>query len=177
MEEIAAVYARSLFEVAKEQGKLDEIREQLGQVADALAESRELQTFFFSPYFSTQEKEEGLEKAVTDADPIILNLLRLLIENHRMPVLFRLRRAYDDRWQEENRLLPVEVTSAVELDEETVRHIGDRIAEQTDRRVQLSSHVEPDILGGIVVRVGNTVLDASVRNRLEQLRRQVARAT
>jgi F-type H+-transporting ATPase subunit delta len=177
MEEIAAVYARSLFEVAKEQGKLDEIREQLGQIADAVAESRELQTFFFSPYFSTQEKEEGLEKAVTGADPILMNLLRLLIENHRMPVLFRLRRAYDDRWQEENRLLPVEVTSAVDLDEDTVRQIGDRIAEQTDRKVQLSARVEPDILGGIVVRVGNTVLDASVRNRLEQLRRQVARAT
>jgi F-type H+-transporting ATPase subunit delta len=177
MEEIAAVYARSLFEVAKEQGKLDEIREQLGQIADAVAESRELQTFFFSPYFSTQEKEEGLEKAVTDADPTLMNLLRLLIENHRMPVVFRLRRAYDDRWQEENRLLPVEVTSAVDLDEDTVRQIGDRIAEQTDRKVQLSARVEPDILGGIVVRVGNTVLDASVRNRLEQLRRQVARAT
>jgi F-type H+-transporting ATPase subunit delta len=177
MEEIAAVYARSLFEVAKEQGKLDEIREQLGQFADALAESRELQTFFFSPYFSTQEKEEGLEKAVSDADPILMNLLRLLIENHRMPVLFRLRRAYDDLWREENRLLPVEVTSAIDLDEETVSRIGDRIAEQTDRRVQLSAHVEPDILGGIVVRVGNTVLDASVRNRLEQLRREVARGT
>jgi F-type H+-transporting ATPase subunit delta len=176
MEEIAAVYARSLFEVAKEQGKLDEVRDQLGEIADAIAESRELQTFFFSPYFSTQEKEDGLDRAVTDADPVVVNFLRLLIENHRMPVLFRLRRAFDDLWEEENRLLPVEVTSAVDLDEDTVRQIGDRIAEQTDRKVQLSSRVEPDILGGIVVRVGNTVLDASVRNRLEQLRRQVTRA-
>ena len=62
------------------------------------------------------------------------------------------------------------------LDEHTVRQIGDRISEQTGRRVDLSSRVEPDILGGIVVRVGNSVLDASVRNRLENLRRQVARA-
>jgi len=177
MEEIAAVYARSFFEVAKEQGKLDPIREQLGQIADALAENRELQTFFFSPYFSTPEKEEGLGKLVDGADPILLNFLHLLIENHRMPVLFRVRRGYDDLWEEENKLLPVEVTSAVALDEDTVRHIGERIGEQTGRRVELSSKVEPDILGGIVVRVGNTVLDASVRNRLEQLRRQVARAS
>jgi F-type H+-transporting ATPase subunit delta len=176
MEEIAAVYARSLFEVAQEQDKLDLIREQLGAFADALNDTRELQVFFFSPYFSTPEKEDGLDRAVTDADPAFVNFLKLLIENHRMPVIFRVRRAYDELWEEENKLLPVDITSAVELDQGTVKQIGDRIAEQTGRRVDLSSHVEPDILGGIVVRVGNSVLDASIRNRLEQLRKQVARA-
>ena len=174
MEEIAQVYARSLFEVAREQDKIDPLREQLGQFADALADDHDLQVFFFSPYFSTQEKEEGLDKAVSGADEVLLNFLKLLIENHRMPVIFRVRRAYEVLWEEENRLLPVSVTSAVELDEDTVRQIGDRIAEQTGRKVDLSAHVEPDILGGIVVRVGNAVLDASVRNRLEQLRKQVA---
>jgi F-type H+-transporting ATPase subunit delta len=176
MEEIAAVYARSLFEVAKEQGKLDEVREQLGQFADAMQADRELQVFFFSPYFSTPEKEDGLDRAVTGADDTIVNFLKLLIENHRMPVIFRVRRGYDELWEEENKLLPVQVTSAVELDQATVKQIGDRIAEQTGQRVDLSATVEPDILGGIVVRVGNQVLDASVRNRLEQLRKQVARA-
>jgi len=176
VEEIAAVYARSLFEVASEQGKLDEIREQLGQFADALSESHELQVFFFSPYFSTQEKEEGLEKAVTGADGAFENFLKLLIENHRMPVVFRVRRAFEDLWREENKLLPVQVTSAVELDKKTVNSIGDRIAEQTGRKIEMSADVQPDILGGIIVRVGNSILDASIRNRLEQLRKQVARA-
>jgi ATP synthase F1 delta subunit len=176
MEEIAQVYARSLFEVARDQGKVDELREQLGQFTDALEEDRELQVFFFSPYFSTQEKQDGLDRAVSGADEVLVNFLKLLIENHRMPVLFRVRRAYEELWEQENRLLPVSVTSAVDLDEETVRQIGDRIAEQTGRKVELSAHVEPDILGGIVVRVGNAVLDASVRNRLERLRRQVAKA-
>ena len=176
MEEIAAVYARSLFEVAKEQDKVDLVREQLGEFADALQANRELQVFFFSPYFSTPEKEDGLDRTVKDADSVVQNFLKLLIQNHRMPVVFRVRRNFDALWEQENRLLPVEVTSAVELDEGTVRQIGDRIAEQTGKRVDLSSRVEPDILGGIVVRVGNSVLDASVRNRLESLRRQVARA-
>jgi F-type H+-transporting ATPase subunit delta len=176
MEEIAAVYARSLFEVAKEQDKLDDIRAQLGEFADAMHDSRELQTFFFSPYFSTQEKDDGLDRAVSGADPIVVNFLKLLIENHRMPVIFRVRRGYEDLWEHENRLLPVQVTSAGELDRETVKSIGDRIAEQTGQKVDLSAGVEPDLLGGIVVRVGNQVLDASIRNRLEQLRKQVARA-
>ena len=176
MEEIAQVYARSLFEVAQEQDRLDEIREQLGEFADVLEENREFAVFFFSPYFSTQEKKEGLHRAVSGAEAIFLNFLELLLENHRAPVIFRVRHGYDSLWEAHNRLLPVEVTSAVELDEQTVRGIGDRIAEQTGRKIELSSIVEPDILGGIVVRVGNQVLDASIRTRLDSLRKQVVRA-
>jgi F-type H+-transporting ATPase subunit delta len=176
VEEIAAVYARSLFEVAREQGKLDVVREQLGAFSDALSENRDLQVFFFSPYFATKEKQDGLERVVSDADPVILNFLKLLIEKHRMPVLFRIRSNYDALWEEENKLLPVHITSAVELDKAIVEQLGDRISEQTDRKVELSANVDPEILGGIVVRVGNSVLDASVRNRLEQLRKQVVKA-
>ena len=176
MEEIAQVYARSLFEVATEHDKLDVVRDQLAEFAEALDASHELQMFFFSPYFSTQEKEEGLDKVVSDADPIFLNFLKLLIEKHRMPAVFRVRRTFDELWREENKLLPVEITSAVELDKQTVKQIGDRIGEQTDQKIDLSARVEPDILGGIVVRVGNSIIDASIRARLEQLRKQVAKA-
>jgi F-type H+-transporting ATPase subunit delta len=176
VEEIAVVYARSLFEAALDADKLDVVREQIGELADALDQDRQLQVFFFSPYFSTQEKKDGLHKAVDGADDLVMNFLELLLENHRMPAIFRIRRNYDRMWESHNRLLPVEVTSAVELDDATVRHIGDRIAEQTGRKVELSANVKPEILGGIVVRVGNQVLDASISNRLETLRKQVVRA-
>ena len=175
MEEIASVYARSLFEVAMEQDKLDKVRDELGEFADALNASRELQVFLFSPYFNTREKSDGLDKAISGADDTTVNFLRLLIEKHRTPVLFRVRAEFDRLWEEENKLLPVTVTSAVELPKDTIKQIGDRIAEQTDRKVDLSSKVDPDILGGIVLRVGNQILDASIRNRLEALRRQVAK--
>ena len=177
MEEIAAVYGRSLFEAALDSKKTDEVREQLGEFTDALNENRELQIFLFSPYFSTQEKVEGLRRVIDGAEPIFLNFLELLLEKHRMPVIHRIRRDYDELWREENKLLPVEVTSAVELDASTVKGIGTRIEEQTGRKVELTSSVRPDILGGIVVRVGNQVLDASIRNRLDTLRRQVVRAS
>jgi F-type H+-transporting ATPase subunit delta len=176
VEEIAAVYARSLFQVAREQGKLDEIREQLGQVADAFESDRQLTTFFFSPYFSTQEKEKGLEALLDGAEPAVMNFLKLLIENHRMPFLFRVRREYDTLWEDEHRLLPVEITSAVQLDPDTIRQIGEQIGEASSRTVQVTATVDPDILGGLVVRAGNSILDASIRNRLEQLRKQVATA-
>jgi F-type H+-transporting ATPase subunit delta len=176
VEEIAQVYARSLFEVAKERGSLDEVREQLGQFVDALEDSRDFQVFLFSPYFSSAEKKDGLGRAVLDADPIFLNFLEGLVERHRMPAIFRIRARYEDLWKDENRLLPVQVTSAIALDDQIVANIGERIGEQTGRKVELSSTVDPDILGGIVLRVGNSVLDASIRNRLNQLRKSVAQA-
>jgi len=176
VEEIAQVYSRSLFEVAMEHGKLDRIRDELGAFTDALAENRELSVFFFSPYFSTQEKEDGLRRTVVDADPTLVNFLQVLIENHRLPVIHRIRRQFDVLWDLENRRLPVEVTSAVELDRSVVEALEARIREQTGQTVELQSIVNPDILGGIVLRVGNSILDASVRHRLEQLRKEVAKA-
>jgi F-type H+-transporting ATPase subunit delta len=176
MDEIAQVYARALFEVAKESGLLDVIKEQLSQFVQALNDNRQMAIFLFSPYFSTEEKKAGLERAVTGAEPIFHNFLEALLERHRMPVIFRIRVAYDEMWDEENRLLPVQVTSAVPLDEQTVGSIGARIGEQTGRKIELSSDVDDTIIGGIVLRVGNVILDASIRSRLEQLRKQVAHA-
>jgi F-type H+-transporting ATPase subunit delta len=176
MEEIAQVYARALFQVAKEQGKLDVVREQLRVFADALNDNRDLAVFFFSPYFSTEEKTKGLHGALDGADPAVVNFLEALVERHRMPVIFRIRAQYEQLWDEENKLLPVEVTSAVDLDEATVTSIGERIGEQTGQRVELTSRVDPGILGGIVLRVGNSILDASIKHRLDQLRKHVAQA-
>jgi F-type H+-transporting ATPase subunit delta len=176
MEEIARVYARALFEAAKEAGLLDEVREQLAQFAQSLAANRQFAIFCFSPYFSTEEKKEGLKRAVTDAEPIFMNFLQALVERHRMPAIYRISARYEDLWKEENQLLAVEVTSAVELDDDTIAGIGKRVGEQAGRKVELSSRVDRDILGGLVLRVGNSILDASIRGRLNQLRKQVARA-
>jgi F-type H+-transporting ATPase subunit delta len=177
MEEIAEVYGRSLFEVASEHGTTDELREQLGQFADALEDNRDLAIFFFSPYFSTQEKKDGLERAVEGADERLVNFLELLIEKHRMPAIFRIRRVFDGLWEEAHHVLPVQIATAIELDEDVVRTLGDRIAETTGQKIELSASVDPDILGGIVLRVGNSILDASIRNRLDNLRKAVARGT
>jgi F-type H+-transporting ATPase subunit delta len=174
MEELAQVYARSLFEVAREQDKLDALREQLAQFADAVDQNHELAVFFFSPYFSTAEKQQGLARMLTDADESLVNFLGLLIENHRMPVIFRIRQEFERLWDQENLILAVEITSAIALDAATTESLGRTIGERAGRKVTLAAHVDPEILGGIVVRVGNSILDASIRNRLEQLRRHVA---
>ena len=175
MEEIAEVYGRSLFQVASEHDKTDEIREQLGQFADALDETRDLAIYFFSPYFSTQEKKDGLVKLLDGADESLVNFLELLIEKHRMPAVFRIRRYYDTLWEQAHQILPVRIATAIPLDEGVAKQLGEQIEKTTGQRIELTQSVDPDILGGIVLRVGNSILDASIRNRLENLRKAVAR--
>ena len=176
MEEIARVYANAVYEVAADRDDLGRLREELGQLDDAMKESRDLRIFLTSPYISTQEKQRGSRSAITDADEVLVNLLDVLIENHRVAALPRIRRIVDERWAEDNKQLAVHITSAVELDPDRITRLGGEIGEQTGREVHVTSTVDPDIIGGIVLRVGNSILDASVRNRLDQLRREVAAA-
>lgn len=176
MPEAARVYAEALFEAGRDKGKLDALQSQLGQFVDAVDGNRDLQVFLFSPYLSSADKVEGLRRAIAGAEPELDNFLDLLVEKHRMPEVFRIRREFDELWKKENRRLDVTVTSAVELDPAVVQKIGQEVERQTGEAVELSSRVDDAILGGIVLQVGNMVLDASIRSRLEKLRKSVATA-
>ncbi|MGN6254391.1 MAG: ATP synthase F1 subunit delta [Solirubrobacterales bacterium] len=176
MADAARVYAEALFEAGKDRGKLDALHAQLGQFADAVDRDRELQVFFFSPYLSSADKVEGIARAISGAEPELINFLELLVEKHRMTEIFRIRRELDELWKRENRRIDVTVTSAVELDPGVVAKIGQEVERQTGEEVDLSSRVDDEILGGIVLQVGNMVLDASIRTRLEKLRKSVATA-
>jgi F-type H+-transporting ATPase subunit delta len=174
MEEIAEVYARALFEVASEQDKLEVVRDQLNQFTDVVSDNHDTQLFFFSPYFSAAEKKDGLHRAVTDGEPELVNFLEALIERHRMPVLFRIRTRFEALWDKANKRLPVSIVTAVPLDDATAQSIGRRIGEQTGETIELTSTVDPEIVGGIVLRVGNRIMDASIKSQLENLRKAVA---
>ena len=176
MEEIARVYADALFEAAQDKDELDSIHDQLGAFTDAINESQDMRVFFFSPYFSSAEKREGIAKAISGADQELVNFLELLTEKHRMPAIFRIRDRFDQLWAEANRRLEVTLTSAIELDRSIVDKVGDEVERQTDRKVDLVNEVDPEILGGLVLQVGNMVLDASLHSRLERLRKEVATA-
>ena len=176
MEEIARVYADALFEVAKDKDELDEVHEQLSEFADAMNESSDMRVFFFSPYFSSADKREAIRASISGAGEELVNFLELLAEKHRMPAIFRIRDRFDELWAEANKRLEVTLTSAVELDRKVVEQVGKEVERQTDRAIDLETDVDPDILGGLVLRVGNMVLDASLRSKLERLKKEVAAA-
>jgi F-type H+-transporting ATPase subunit delta len=176
MEEVARVYSEALFDVARDHDALDEIRDQLGEVTDAIAGDHDLQVFFFSPYFSSAEKREGIAKTISGANPELVNFLELLAEKQRMPALFGIRKRFDELWGEANQRLEVTLTSAIELDPSVIESVGAEIERKTGKTIELTSEVDESIVGGLVLQVGNRVLDASIRNRLEKLRREVAQA-
>jgi len=176
MEQIARVYADALFEAAEAKGNLDDVHSELDQFTDELDQSNDMRVFFFSPYFSSAEKREAISQAISGASPELVNFLELLAEKHRMPAIFRIRRRFDELWAEERKRLEVRLTSAVELDKGVVDRVGKEIESQTDRKIDLTAEVDEDILGGLVLRVGNMVLDASLRSKLEKLRKEVASA-
>ena len=177
MEEIAQVYARALFEVASEQDTLDRVHDQLGAFADAMSrEPRADGLLLLAVLLGRRRRRRAWSGPCTGASPAFANFLQALIERHRMPAIFRIRTEFNALWDEARKLLPVQITSAIALDEDEVKSLGERIGKQVDRHVEVSADVDPDILGGVVLRVGNVILDASIKNRLEQLRKQVAQA-
>jgi ATP synthase F1 delta subunit len=176
MDEIARVYADALFEAAKEKDKLEEIHSELDEFADFMDESNDMRVFFFSPYFSSDEKRAAIGETVSGASEEFVNFLELLAEKHRMPVVFLIRKRFDELWAEENKRLEVTLTSAIELDQSVVDQVGKEVERQTDRTIDMQAEVDPDILGGLVLRVGNRVLDASLRSKLDRLRKEVASA-
>ncbi len=176
MEEIARVYAQALFEAAKDADRLDEVHEQLDAFADAMNESNDMRVFFFSPYFSSAEKREAIKASISGAADEFVNFLELIAEKHRMVAIFAIRRRFDELWAEERKRLEVRLTSAVELDPKVVEKVETEVERQTDREVDMTADVDPEILGGLVLRVGNMVLDASLRSKLERLRKEVASA-
>jgi ATP synthase F1 delta subunit len=113
---------------------------------------------------------------VDGGDERFVRFLELLAERHRMPVLMRIRREFEELYAEERKLLPVKITSAVELDEQTVKRIGKRIEEETGRTIELATTVDPDVIGGLSMQVGNVIMDATIRARLDRLRKEVAKA-
>ena len=136
-----------------------------------------MRVFFFSPYFSSAEKREGIGARVSGAEPELVNFLELLAEKHRMPAIFRIRRRFDELWAKENKRLEVTLTSAVELDPQIGRaRSAKRSSGRPATTIDLETEVDEDILGGLVLRVGNMVLDASVRNKLERLRKKSLQA-
>ena len=174
---VARTYARALFEAAKEAGRIEEVREQLDALAEAIRDVPELQAVIRNPELDTTQKAGALAAIMRDADEILRNFVRLVAEKGRAPMLEEIAREYDALVAAEERILNVELTTAFELSEEQASSIVDQIEQASGRRVEANRTVDPALIGGVVLKVGTLEVDSSVRGRLERLRRELAGAT
>jgi F-type H+-transporting ATPase subunit delta len=166
-------YARSLFEAAREAGRLSAVRQDLGDFVEAERQVPELGELLRNPQLDRRAKAAAVEAVAGEADPLVLNLLRLLVEKGRGGEVEQVAEEFERMAAAEEGELSVELTTAYELSDEEARAIVGRIEQRSGRKVEANRTVDPDLIGGLVLQVGSRRVDASIRGRLEQLGRDL----
>ena len=170
------VYARALFDAAKEEGRLERVRDELAQVVEATREVPELRELLRSPQLDPRARAAALNDVLSGSEELLRNFLLLLADKGRTGSLEEIAREFERLLAEHEGVVHAELTTAVELSDEEADKLLGQIAEASGRKVEATRTVDPDLIGGIVLQVGSHRLDASVRGRLERLRRKLATA-
>ena len=166
-------YARALYDAAQEPGRLATVREELADFVQAMRDVPELRAVLTNPQVDRRAKAAALESLLAEGDELVRNFLRLLAEKGRIGELDEVQVEFERLVAAAEGQLDVELTTAYELSEDEMGAIVDQIAQASGRRVRATRSVDPDLIGGIVLQVGSRRVDASVRGRLERLRREL----
>ena len=167
------MYARALFEAAKGQGRLSDVHEELGQFVQATTDVPELGALLENPQLDPKAKADAVRAVTEGADDLVRNFLLLLTEKGRAAQLAEIAREFDALVAREERRLEVELTTAVELTDDEARGVVAQIERASGRTVEATRSVDPSLIGGVILQAGSLRVDASVRGRLERLRRDL----
>jgi F-type H+-transporting ATPase subunit delta len=171
------VYARALYDAAKDEGLVEETREELSDFVAAVREVPELRAILRNPQIDPRAKSGALEAITGGVHDIVRNFLKLLAEKGRIAEVEEIERELERLVAREQGQITVELTTAQELSDQEARDIVDQIARASGRRVEATRKVDPDLIGGIVLQAGSFRIDASVRGRLNRLRQELVSRT
>jgi F-type H+-transporting ATPase subunit delta len=177
MSVVDRVYARALFEAAQEKGRLEPVRDQLEQVVAAAAEVPELRELLRNPQLDPRARAAALEDVLAGGDELLRNFLLLLVDKGRIGELEVIAQEFERLVAASEGVLSAELTTAIELSDDDERRLLKQIEDASGRKVEATRHVDPGLIGGIVLQVGSHRLDASVRGRLDRLRRTLVGAS
>ena len=167
------MYARALYEAAKDKDRLDAVREELADFVQAQREVPELRELLRNPQLDHRIKASALEELLGGDEELVRNFLLLLAEKNRAGEVEEIGREFEQMVALEEGILDVELTTAVELSDEEARDVIQQIEKASGRKVEASRRVDSDLIGGIVLQAGSMRLDASVRGRLNRLRTEL----
>jgi F-type H+-transporting ATPase subunit delta len=167
------VYGEALLQAAQEQGRVDEVRRELADFVEAVESSDELRSLLRNPQIEPNVKRDALAAALVEADPLVRNFLLLLAEKGRLGQVGEIQAELERLIAVQERVLELELTTAVELSDEEAAKVVGQIEQAAGRKVEATRSVDPDLIGGIVIQAGSQRLDASVRGRLDQLRQEL----
>jgi F-type H+-transporting ATPase subunit delta len=174
---VARTYARALFQAAKEHGRIDDVRAELETFVKAVDEVPELRSLVRNPELDPPAKAAALDAVLEGADELIRNFVRVVTEKGRAQQLDEIAREYDALVAAEEQILNVELTTAYELSDDEAASIVKQIEEASGQRVEAARTVDPELIGGLVLKAGSLEVDSSVRGRLDRLRRDLAHAS
>jgi len=165
-------YANALADVALQQGAAGPVLQQLSDLASAYAESAELRNFLASPAITVKEKHAVAEKlsARLGASKILRNFFFLVIDHHRTHMFSEIAGAFHTVIRERQGVAEADVTSAIELSDGQKKSLAQSLEKKTGKKIEAKFAVDKDLLGGVVVRIGDTVYDGSVRHRLDEMK-------
>jgi len=167
---VAATYAEALYESAVDQGSVPEVAAQLVEFREAVAASPELQDVLANPEFETRVKKDVIAKLLVGANPLVANFMQVLLDRGRAGELAEIADGFAARVAVAEGRLRVRIRTAIPLPDDLRARLIAQISERTDRAVDIDTIVDPEIVGGLVIETGGSVVDASVRARLADLR-------
>ena len=171
------VYARALYDAAKDRGDVEETRQELSDFVAAIRDVPELRAILRNPQIDPRAKAAAIEAITGGIHDIVRNFLKLLAEKGRIVEVEEIERELDRLVAREQGQISVELTTAKELTDEEARDIVDQIAKASGRQVEATRKVDPSLIGGIVLQAGSFRIDASVRGRLNRLRQELVSRT
>ncbi len=172
----ARIYARALYDAAHEAKATDAVRADLADFVTVLGDSKTLRDALENPQIGTAAKQRVIASLTQSLHKLVRNTLQVLLERGRFGIINGLHDEFESMLSAEDEITRVEVTSAMELTDATKEKIAARMEAVTGRRVALETTIDPAIVGGIVLRIGDKIVDGSVRSRIRQLRRQLVSA-
>lgn len=172
---VAQRYAEALFQVASAQGTLDKVDAELASLSQLLSENKELVSFLASPIVEAEDKKQVVTQLFTGkVDAMVFNTMLLMLDKKRGEAVSALHEAFRTLFNDYRKRTKVRVVSALPMDEQEVAGIKRELAKATSREIEMEVAIDPEIIGGLVVSIGDQVIDSSLKGRLESLARTLA---
>ena len=175
VETVSRRYASALADVVAKSGETETVKSELNLWEQMIASSADLQTAFRNPSIAHASKERVLEGLLAKVRPsrTTANFLRVLLRNSRLTELAQINERFKAVLEERSGSVAAEVTSARELSDSQRNELRTNLEKLTRKQVRLNFTVDPNIIGGVVTRVGSTIYDGSVKTQLENLKQEL----
>lgn len=174
MSRAAIRYAKAILDMAHSSGVAADVNNDMAHIAENMALNAELAAFIHSPTTTVEVKESALLEIFDAAGNMTKGLFRLLKENKRFEILGAIAAEYTRQYEEMNGVEVATVTTAVALDKDMESRVMSKILEFSNKKIVIENVVDPEIIGGFILRIGDKQYNASVANRLQALRRELS---